>query len=162
MTKLPSSHNTSVSLPAPSPRVRISAKTRKAIALIATQGKTQRQAAKLAGMNESALSRALAQPHVKNALEQAKADYIAGVQAIRTVHKARAIEVAAELMDNAKSESVRMRAVEFFAGEMRGPAVQVTVNTGQKGYEYVPPNARVIEIEAEPDSASPDTSSEAD
>lgn len=51
-------------------------------------------------------------------------------------YKAQAFAVAAHLMHNAKSEAVRMRAVEFFAGGPQQPSVVVQVNNAAPGYVY--------------------------
>ena len=126
---------------------RISAKLRQAIQLIAKEGKKQREVCEIVGMHESSLSKALAKPHVATALEQEKARFFDSQQAMRKTYKARALEVAYELMESAASEAVRMRAVEFLAGEtQQGPAVSVTINNGG-GYEFRHPGQRIVEIE---------------
>lgn len=128
-------------------RRRITRKTGAALDLIATRGMSVTDAAAIVGMNRSALSRALNQPHVAEELEARKARYLQVMHATRGTLKARALEVARELMEGAASEAVRMRAVEFLAGETKaGPSVSVTVNNSP-GYEYVPPGARVVTIE---------------
>lgn len=126
---------------------RLSKKTRAAVVILATEGVTQREAARRAGMNEKALCRALQQPHVAAALEAEKDRFIKAMSGTRAVLKARAIEVAAELMENAESEAIRARMVEFLAGE-RGPASQVNVQVNTGGsYEYVRRGQRVVTIE---------------
>lgn len=133
-------------------RRRITRKTGAALDLIATRGMSVTDAAAIVGMNRSALSRALNQPHVAEELEARKARYLQVMTATRGTLKARALEVARELMEGAASEAVRMRAVEFLAGESKPSAsVSVTVNNSP-GYEYVPPGARVVTIEG---SANP-------
>lgn len=134
---------------------RMSAKVRKAISLIATEGKTQREAARQAGMNESALSRALAREGVSEYLEQRKALFCQEVDSLKGQARRVAILTAMDLMENAKSEAVRMRAVEFFAGETKpGTAVNVTVNAGGQGYEYVSPGQKLVDITPADDSQS--------
>lgn len=131
-------------------RRRISAKVSKALDLIATTGISQIKAAEQVGMDRSALNRALQKENVKAELEVRKVRYISVQTAMRNTLKARALEVAAELMENAASEAVRMRAVEFLAGESKqGPSVSVTVNAGG-GYEFVRPGQRLVEIEGSP------------
>lgn len=78
---------------------------------------------------------------VQNALELAEIAFVQTVERRRRGYRARAIEVAAELMERATSEAVRMKAVEFFAGETRQPAVAVQVNnTLPTGYIYARPD----------------------
>ena len=126
---------------------RISRKLSQALDLIATEGLSQIKAASRVGMDRSALNKAIQKPHVAEELEARKARYIHLMTTQRITLKARALEVAQELMETASSEAVRMRAVEFLAGESKaGPSVSVTVNNSP-GYEYVPPGARVVTIE---------------
>jgi len=76
-------------------------------------------------------------PAVQVAYEQAELDFINTIERRRKGYRARAIEVAADLMERATSEAVRMKAVEFFAGETRLPGVAVQVNMPSfSGYEY--------------------------
>lgn len=132
-----------------------------ALDLIATQGISQIKAAEIVGMDRSALNRAMQKEHVQAELEAKKVRYIAAQGAMRSTLRARALEVAADLMENAASEAVRMRAVEFLAGESKQTGVQVNVQTNIHaggGYEFVPPNARVVEIAL--DQASSDADAE--
>ena len=55
-------------------------------------------------------------PAVKVELEKEKGRFVAEVENSRAIYVAQALEVAADLMRNATSESVRARMVEFLAG----------------------------------------------
>lgn len=127
---------------------KLSRKMRRAIHLRVWEGMKVTEAIRAAGVTESGWYRALERPHVVALLEQEKSKYIQQVDLLRSRHKARAIEIAAELMESASSEAVRMRAVEFLAGEMqKGPSVTInnTINSG--GYEYARPGQRIVEID---------------
>lgn len=148
----PNATNTSLSnegaAPPPATRkLRISAKLRRAIDLIAIQGMSGRKAAEAAGLHEVSLYKALAKPHVAEALEARKAEIVLEADKLKGVARAIAIRTGIELMADAKSEAVKARMVEFFAGEPRASAnVAVQVNVDRGGYEYARPGAQVVEI----------------
>jgi hypothetical protein len=82
-------------------------------------------------------------PAVVLAYEQAELAFIQTVERRRKGYKARAIEVAADLMERGQSEAVRMRAVEFFAGETKQPLVNIGIHAHQEpatGYRYRRPD----------------------
>lgn len=150
MTKLTTTSIEGRSPPQGVVRRRISKRVMQALDLIATQGMPITKVAETVSMDRTALWKALQKENVKAELEQRKVRYIAAQGAMRSTLKARALEVAADLMENATSEAVRMRAVEFLAGETKaGPSVSVTVNAGG-GYEFAPPGARIVDIEHAP------------
>lgn len=135
--------------PAAPVKRRISAAVRKAIDLRVKQGMTWLEAAREAGMSEAGIHKARKRIDVQAEIERVQALYIQEVEATKASHKARAFQVARHLMDNAKSEAVRMRAVEFFAGEAKsGPQVAVNIqqNLGGQGYEYAPPGAKIVDV----------------
>jgi hypothetical protein len=115
---------------------------RNAIDLRVKQNLTILEACNRAGISEAGWHKAMKRQSVQAYLQAVQLQYIQDVDARRAHYKARAFEVAAELMETAQSESVRMRAVEFFAGEAKAPAVQVQVNTGSSGYTYRRPPDR--------------------
>lgn len=126
---------------------RISAKTRAAIGFKAKLGCTLEEAAKLAGMNASALSRALGKPAAKEALNAAIAQHVQDINNKAPLYKALALEKAHYIIQNSTDERVVLKAVELLRGEGKAaPSVSVTVNNSP-GYEYVPPGARVVTIE---------------
>lgn len=129
---------------------RISAKTREAIKYLATLGCTQEEAAKLTGMNRSALTRALSKPHTREALHQAQAQQIKAIAAKKPLYKALAWERAHYIAQNSKDERTSLKAVELLTREPgAAPSLSVTVNAGG-GYEFAPPGARVVDIEHAP------------
>lgn len=115
---------------------------RKAIDLRVKQGLTILAACKEAGITEAGWHKAMKRPAVLQHLQAVQLQYIQEVEAKRATYRARAFDVAAELMETATSESVRMRAVEFFAGEAKQPGVVVQVNQAPQGYTYERPQDR--------------------
>jgi len=136
-------------MPKPGQRPRgMRKKTHLACLAIANKGRTVKEAAQEAGMNESALYRALARPDVAQYLESLKALYILEIDGLRKTVRAEAILTGRDLMANAKSEAVRARMVEFFASEdKKSPTVTIQNNINSGGYAYAPPGARVVDIE---------------
>lgn len=120
---------------------------REAVTLIITKGLTQRDAALRAGMNETALSRALLKPHIKTYVEAQKALFATDMLQLKDRAKSIAIATGIELMHSAQSEAVRARMVELFAGDAKsGPAVAVQVNVDRGGYDFVPKGAKMVRI----------------
>lgn len=128
---------------------RISARVRKAIKLRVEKGFPWDVCAERAGLACSSIYKAKQQPHVIKYLEEQKALYCKDIEALEDAHKARALEVARELLDDEENKAVRARMVEFLRGGKGQNAVNVQINNniGQpQGYEFVPPNAQVIDI----------------
>ena len=124
----------------PKPR-RIRAALIRAIDAIAMDGQSQKDAARRAGMHETALSKALAKPHVAAVLEQRKALAAMEANQLKGIARSMAIRVGIDLMQNATSEQVRAKMVEFFAGETKQTGVAVQVNVGPNaGYTYHRPD----------------------
>lgn len=100
------------------------------------------------------------QPHVQEAMQAAKAAYIARSTEKRELLKAYAIEVAEQLLADDQPAQVRARMVEFLAGEPKPSAsVAVQVNVDRGGYEYARPGAQVVEI-IDHESRAPDYQSD--
>lgn len=130
--------------PAQSPAqpVRIGRKLGIALDAIAIQGKSVKDAALIANMNASALSRALSRPGIREILEQRKAQYCLDADQLKGVAKALAMRVGMELLQTSKSDAVKARLVEFFAGEARQAAVNVQINNAAPvGYAYRRPDS---------------------
>ena len=123
---------------------RISAKLRHALSLLAREGRSQTDAAKRAGLSRQGLAKALSRPVVRDLLEVERLRFIAEADGMRAWAKARAIEVALDLMMTAKSEAVRARMAEFLASDARAPSVAVHVDARQAapahGYQYTRPS----------------------
>lgn len=132
---------------------------RQAIGLIVEEGKTQRAAAEAVGMNETSLGRALARPAIREYVENQKALITLEADKIKARGRSLALLVGLDLLHNAKSEAVKARMVEFFAGEPKsGPSVNVQINqNAANGYEYARPGQVVEIIDAKP--VSPDRQS---
>lgn len=129
---------------------RLSAKLRRAIELRVREGRTVTDACSEAGMSPQGFHKAMKRQAVRDHVEAVQRRFVAEVEAQRSIYKARAFEVALDLMLNAKSESVRARMAEFLASEGKvGQQVNVHVDarTVGGGYEFVRPGARLVEIE---------------
>lgn len=129
---------------------RLSSKLRAAIQHRVTKGKTIKDACEEAGLSESGWHAAMRRPAVVTHLQEVQQRYVAEVEANRAAYKAQALEVAADLMRNAKSEQVRARMTEFLASDGNAnQGVQVNVDARSMapvGYEYIPPGAKVVEV----------------
>ncbi len=132
----------------PVSKPRISSKLRKAIELRVRNGLTIDKACAEAGLSPAGYYKAMKRPAVKEHLEAVQHAYIQEAEKLRSLAKTRAIEVALELMHNAKSETIRARMAEFLASEGKTPQVAVHVDARQapQGYEYVRPGQQVVEI----------------
>lgn len=141
------------SLKAP-PKPRLSPKLRNAITSLVEEGTTQRDAAQRAGMNEKSLSRALKKPHVAAHVDHLRALFSLEMDKLRGQAEAIAIRTGMDLMRNSKSDSVKARMVEFFARrDEKTPSVVINNNVTSKGYAFIPPGSRVVDI-TPPDGAS--------
>lgn len=125
----------------------ISAKVRRAVAARVREGCSVSAAAERAGLSRNGFAKALKRPEVQDYLREVQAAYVSEVDASRSFYKARALEVAMDLMMNASSENVRLRAAEFLAGDGKAPQVAVHVDARGGGYEYAQPGQRIVEIE---------------
>jgi predicted secreted protein len=135
------------SLP-PAPRTRrVSARVRHALTVRVKEGRSWLECAERANLSEAGIHKARKQPHVQKLYEEMKAQYVQDIEALEGVHKARALEVARELLDQTESKQVRARMVEFLRGERGKPAVSVTLNQQfNGGYEVAPRGAKLVEI----------------
>lgn len=135
--------------PAPPRQYRISPKIRDAIRTRLRKGIAWDECAKAVGLSPNGLWKARQKPHVKALYDQELQAYIKEVEAMRAPLKAMAIEHAAKLAREAKSEAVQARMVEFLAGESRAQTsvnVSIQNNVGGSGYEFVPPGAKLVDI----------------
>lgn len=122
---------------------RISPRVREALRLRVEKGMSGEKAAREAGLAPSALWKALTRPHVAAYYESLRAEYSQEVQRLKGFAKLRAIQVGVELMENAQSEQVRARMVEFFAGESKQALVNIDLSgngKGRGGYVYRRPD----------------------
>ena len=114
--------------------------------------------ARAVGLSPAGLYKARLRDEVKQLHEEIKAEYVQEVEAMRAPYKARAFEVANELMQASKSDAVRARMVEFLAGESKGNSVNVAVQVNNQpaaqGYEYAHPQQEVVTIRRASDKQS--------
>ena len=129
---------------------RMHAGTREAIELLVRTGMTQRWCAQQAGIDENSLSRALKKPHIAKYYEEQQILALQDLKTIRKRGEIAAINTGIELMQNAESEAVRARMVEFFGRGAINPSpstvVNVQNNVGSTGYEMARPGQRVVDI----------------
>lgn len=132
----------------PAPTARISARLRKAIELRVRKGMKINDACAEAGMTPSAWFKAMKRPAVQDYLQKVQEDYVKEAETLKSTLRTRAYEVARELMENAKSETVRARMVEFLLSDGKAPTVSVNVDARpfNGGYEFVPKGHRLVEI----------------
>ena len=145
---------------------RVSAKVRIAIKQRIEKADTWAACAEAAGLAQSSLYKALNQTHVKEMMQDLKDKYCQQVEGLEIIHKARAMEVARELLDSSASDTVKARMVEFFRAETKGPSVAIQVNTEQsgpnaanqpsRGYEYLRPGQELVRIVTPDRPAQPD------
>lgn len=128
---------------------RLSPKLRAAIEARVTEGLSIVDACAKAGMSPQGWHKAMKRPPVRDHLEQIQRRFVTETEARRSIYKARAFEVALDLMLTAKSEAVRARMAEFLAGDGKAPQVAVHIDARQErgGYEFVRPGKRLVEIE---------------
>ena len=128
---------------------RLSAELRTAIEARVTEGLSIVEACAKAGLSRAGWHKAMKRPAVRDHLEEVQRRFVTESEAKRSLYRAKAFEVALDLMLNAKSEAVRARMAEFLAGDGKAPQVAVHIDARQErgGYEFVPPGSRLVEIE---------------
>ena len=139
---------------------RLRAALRVAINLRVTKGMTIAAACDEAGMSPQGYHKAMKRPVVREYLQSVQMEFVASVESEKAIYKARAFEVGMDLMLNSKSEAVRARMVEFFAGDGKVSPVSVHIDARQNhGYEYARPGQQVVTIVSdEGDALIPDRS----
>jgi len=95
-------------------RPRVSAAIRNALAIHVAQGILPTQAARAAGVREATMLAALERPHVQQVLQKIREQHQRQIEALEQLMHGEAVQQAIALMRTAKSEQVRMRAIEFF------------------------------------------------
>ncbi|MBL4928911.1 hypothetical protein [Fuscibacter oryzae] len=137
----------------PKRSARISSKLREAIRLRVEEGATIADACKSAGMSTQGWHKAMKRPDVQSTLSEAQHRFVEGTDAKRALYKARALEVALDLMMNSKSEAIRARMVEFLASDAKVSPVSVHVDARQvqqpMGYVYRRPGEGSQPIEGD-------------
>lgn len=82
-------------------------------------------------------------PAVQEAFGEAQVSFVHEAENLWATAKARAVEVAMDLMMDTKSENVRARMVEFILSDGKGQGTQIAVSVyarhvGAKGHEFAP------------------------
>lgn len=133
---------------APKRPIRMSSKLREAVRLTVVAGLSITDACKESGLSRAGYHKALKRPEVRDYLSEVQREFIQDAEAKRAFLKVRAFEVALELLNTSKNESIRARMVEFLAADAKVSPVAVHIDARQAapGYEYVRPGARVVEV----------------
>ena len=133
---------------APRPIPRMSAKLRQAIELHVTEGLTIAAACEKAGVSRAGYHKAMKRAAVRDHLEEVQKRFILGADTKKALYRARALDVALDLMLNSKSEVIRARMAEFLASDAKVSPVAVHIDARQErgGYEFVRPGQRLVEI----------------
>ena len=134
-------------LPAPPPR--LSAKLRRAIDLRVRKGLSIAKACEEAGLSTAGWHKAMKRPAVQVHLQKVQEAFVAEVEGRRAYLRARAFEVALDLMENAESETVRARMCEFFASDAKVSPVSVHVDARTieaPAYAYVRPGEKLVDV----------------
>lgn len=135
-----------MSKPLPPPRTsRISAKVRAAVELRVRKGLSVAAAAQEVGLSKNGLGKALKRPAVDQLVSEMQTRFVAEVDARRALLRARALQVAADMLDETKDERTKLKLIEMLMSDGKGPAVSVNVDAraAPSGYEFVPPGTRV-------------------
>lgn len=90
-----------------------------------------------AGMSRQGYHKAMKRAEVRDHLRVVQQDFIETADAKRAYLKARAFEVALDLMLNSKSEAIRARMVELLASNANVSPVAVHIDARQPGPGYV-------------------------
>lgn len=101
-------------------------------------------------MSPSGIHKARLSPRTQAFEAEERGRYLREVEELRVPLKARALEVARDLLENSTSDIVRARMVEFLHGESKKdvPAVAVQINNmAGTGYEFVPPGHAVVKVQ---------------
>jgi hypothetical protein len=114
-----------------------------------TEGLSIVEACARAGLSREGYRKAMQRPPVREMADEIKRRFVADTEAQRAFYKARALEVALDLMLNAKSEAIRARMAEFLAADAKVSPVAVHIDARQAvgGYEFVRPGQKVVDIE---------------
>ena len=127
--------------------LRMRAALRHAIDLRVKQGLTIAAACDEAGMSPQGFHKAMKRSAVRDYQQTVQLEFVASIESNKAIYKARALEVGMDLMVNSKSEAVRARMVEFFAGDRKVSPVSVHIDARQpRGYEYAHPDQEIVTI----------------
>jgi hypothetical protein len=130
-------------LTAQSPRpVRMSQKLRAAIDARESEGLTVAAACEKAGLSQAGYFAAMKRPAVQAYRQKVQAQLLTELASVRALCVSLALKTGMDLMLNAKSESIRARMVELFAGDPKTTPVVLQVDARQQsaGYTYPNPN----------------------
>ena len=119
---------------------RLSPKLRRAIDLRVRRMLPISEACEQAGLSTAGWCKAMQRPSVQDHLEEAQRKFIAEAGTLKATAKTRAYQVALELLESTKSETIKVRLIEFLCNEGKAPQVAVNVDARSMagGYEYPP------------------------
>ena len=116
----------------PAPKPRISPKVRAAVDFRVRDGLSIQAAAEKAGLSRNGFAKALKRPAVQDLLADCQRRFIGEVEGRRAYLKARAYEIAADMLETATSEAVKVRLIEFLCGDGKAPQVAVHVDPNRR------------------------------
>ena len=119
----------------------MSQKLRAAINARETEGLTVAAACEKAGLSQAGYFAAMKRPAVQAYRQKVQAQLLTELASVRALCVAQAFKVGVDLMLNAKSETIRARMVELFAGDVKSAPVLVQIDTSHQsaGYSYPRP-----------------------
>jgi hypothetical protein len=125
-----------VALPLPPPR--LSPKLRRAIDQRVRKMLSVSEACEQVGLSTAGWYAAMQRPAVRGHLEEVQRRFIAEAATLKASAKTLALRKAIEMLETTKNETVKVRLIEFLAGEGKSPQVAVNVDarSAPGGYEY--------------------------
>jgi hypothetical protein len=133
----------------PAPSARHSAALKRAIDIRIRTGASIAEACREAGLSMAGCHKAMKRPAVREHLQKMQSALVAEVEGQRVWARARAIEVAVNLIENAKSEAIRARMREFLAADAKAIPIVVHVDArtfDPPGYIYRRPGERLVDL----------------
>jgi hypothetical protein len=120
---------------------RISPKLRDAIKMRVEKALTISECCRAVGISEAGYYAAMKRPVVAAYVSSLEANFIKHIEQRRSYFEARAVEVAAEMLEQADDKAARWKAVEFFTRQAQKsqPVQQFNVNLGPSGAAYAYP-----------------------
>lgn len=131
---------------------RLSQKLRTAIDLRVRKGKTIAEACREAGLSISGWHKAMARAEVRLHVNDIMTRFVAEAGVRRAALRLEAMEVAANLLQNAQSETTKVRLIELLLSDGKSAGVSVHVDARQVGaqdagvYSYSRPASLAAQV----------------
>lgn len=128
------------------PAARISAKLRHAVELQVREGLLAADACAKAGMTLKAYKEATKRPAVQEFIDRTQCEFVAEVEQMQALYRARALTRASHLMEHAESETVQVKMAQFIIENTTPQSKQAhsknTKEAQPPGYSYPRPSGR--------------------